>query len=556
MKSAIAAPLLSGTPPIGVIVQVNPSHIEVGFFGAADSSGGEFGDMVVISAREQLILAQVTEIRMQEHCEVSIDGSPRIVTRVGAIRPLCTLDEKEQRVKVGIDRYPRIQDLVYLAPDSALSLLASDSAARAGDVTLEVGKLGSVDGPLISLPPERLFSTHAAVIGTTGAGKSWSVARLVEECARYRAKIILFDPSGEFGALNRSTVHVHLGRSGAHERSVQVSVPYYHLTESDLFAIFRPSGPSQGPMLRAAISSLKLARLAPQIAPAGTIHKAHRSKKQFMVEHENFLEEIESPWANFEIQHLAAQIENECVNPQASPTEPMVWGGVNPVDQANCMPLISRVNDVIHNPGLAPIFNPGGSKSLIEVFDAFIDAPEARVLCVSLKNLSFASNAREVILNALGRRLYDLARAERFVGRPTLLILDEAHQFLNTTLDKDESFRMYNAFALIAKEGRKYGLTMCLATQRPRDIPEGVLSQMGTIIIHRLINDHDLKIVERASGELDRFTSARIPVLAPGEAIIVGVHFPVPLHIRVSAPECRPTFKGADYQSCWRKQPV
>ncbi len=545
--------------PSGMVIEVSASRIKVGFFvhqgdELSNNSGSEFGDLVVVELDKCHIIGQVVDVRLEGGRSVIVDGVEYRINRVGEIRLLCTVDILSERVHIGIEVYPHIADLFFPAPSSVLQILAEGSKKTKSEVLLSLGNMRDASGPPLALPPERLFTCHAAVLGTTGAGKSWTLARLVEQCAKFQSKVILFDPSGEFAGLNHNTRHLHFGAAEAGDIvSLPVALPHHHLTESDLFAIFRPSGPSQGPMLRAAVRSLKLARLSPQIAPGGVIPKAYRAKKQYLSEYQLYADQVESPWAKFDIRCLTAQIENECVNPQSSPTEPLVWGGVNPVDQANCMPLISRISDIINNPGLAPIFKPGKIPSLVEKIDEFIVDGDARVLCVSLKNLSFANNAREVILNAVGRRLYDLARAERFVHIPTLVVLDEAHQFLSQATESELNFSATNSFALIAKEGRKYGLTMCLATQRPRDIPEGVLSQMGTLIIHRLINDHDLQVVERASGELDRFSAARIPVLSPGEAIIVGVEFPVALHVKVAAPECRPSFKGADYQQYWKK---
>ena len=92
---------------------------------------------------------------------------------------------------------------------------------------------------------------------------------------------------------------------------------------------------------------------------------------------------------------------------------------------------------------------------------------------------------------------------------------------------------------------------LCLATQRPRDIPEGVLSQMGTLVVHRLTNDRDREVVERACGSIDRSASAFLPNLEPGEAAIIGVDFPIPLTIQISLPLTPPSSKSADYQMYW-----
>jgi DNA helicase HerA-like ATPase len=172
---------------------------------------------------------------------------------------------------------------------------------------------------------------------------------------------------------------------------------------------------------------------------------------------------------------------------------------------------------------------------------------------VSLKFLSFTHNAREIVANAIGRHLLLRARENKFKTQPLLVFLDEAHQFLDKQLGDENTRYPLDAFDLIAKEGRKYGLTICIATQRPRDIPEGVLSQMGTLVVHRLINDRDREVVERASGEIDKSAAEFLPTLAPGQAVIIGVDFPIPLTVQIACPEAKPDSKGPDYQGYWCK---
>jgi hypothetical protein len=116
----------------------------------------------------------------------------------------------------------------------------------------------------------------------------------------------------------------------------------------------------------------------------------------------------------------------------------------------------------------------------------------------------------------------------------------------------DDSALRLDAFELIAREGRKFGLNICLSTQRPRDLTESVLSQMGTLIVHRLTNDRDRDIVERACGEIDRAASAFLANLRAGEAAIIGVDFPIPLTVQVSAPVVPPMSDGPDYQTAWK----
>jgi hypothetical protein len=133
-----------------------------------------------------------------------------------------------------------------------------------------------------------------------------------------------------------------------------------------------------------------------------------------------------------------------------------------------------------------------------------------------------------------------------------VVLLDEAHQFLDKSLGDEFSRTDLEAFGLIAKEGRKYGLTCVLATQRPRDIPEDVLSQMGMFIVHRLINERDRAVVEKACGNLDAGAASFLPTLGQGEAIIVGVDSPIPLPVQIRVPLIAPRSHGANYIHHWR----
>jgi DNA helicase HerA-like ATPase len=546
---------------LGELRKISKAGVEVGLFSRtpkeqSTQGAGEYGEFVVVGSRRRAYFAQVVEAQFCEQEASTPTVSKRHYARSAKVKLLATLDFESNRVISGLESFPKLGEGIFAATPELVQAIAEGVFSKAGasnEVTLDIARLSGAGRLPLSVTPERLFGRHCAVLGTTGGGKSWTVARLMEECARYSCKVILFDATGEYNQLAQGVRHVHFGHDRDNQKgSQEIALPYYHLTENDLFAIFEPSGESQGPKLRAAMKTLKLARVCPEVAPSGVILKAHRSKVEYLEEYERHLADIEHPLALFDISKLCAQIENECVNPQSSPVEPLVWGGPNTSDQSNCMPLIGKINDIINSPGLASVFAPGDSVSLIDEIFSFIKNPDQRVLCVSLRHLSFAHNVREIITNAIARTLLELARSNRFRDAPLLLVLDEAHQFLSSELESKIVGFSSSAFGLIAKEGRKYGLTLCLATQRPRDIPEGILSQMGTLIIHRLINDLDRSIVERACGELDSGAAAMIPALAPGEAILLGVDFPVPLMIKIEAATAKPSISGGNFQEHWR----
>ena len=173
------------------------------------------------------------------------------------------------------------------------------------------------------------------------------------------------------------------------------------------------------------------------------------------------------------------------------------------------------------------------------------------MLRICLSGVSYEYKAREIVANAVGRHLLNEARNGKFRDLPVVVFVDEAHNFLGKHIGSEETIAKLDAFELIAREGRKYGLNICLASQRPRDITEGVLSQMGVLIVHRLINDRDREVVERACSEIDQAASEFLPNLLPGQAVIIGTGIPIPLTIQIRGPEAKPMSEGPRYQEHW-----
>ena len=210
------------------------------------------------------------------------------------------------------------------------------------------------------------------------------------------------------------------------------------------------------------------------------------------------------------------------------------------------------MGSTISAPEFACIFKPGTKKPLFDAIESFVTDATQRVLRISLRDVAFASDARQIVANTIGKYLLKTARAGAYVNSPIVLILDEAHNFINKTIGDEFSKEYLDAFELIAREGRKFCLTICIATQRPRDLPESVLSQMGTMIVHRLTNNSDRELVEKASGDIDRSAASFLPTLAPGEAILIGTDFAFPVSVKILAPACEPDSQGPNYQRLWK----
>lgn len=526
---------------------------------------GEVGEFVLIEGQQSLILGRISEIKVREPERRGITrdfAGNTDLDALGQIQLLGCVATDSLRVTAGVDAYPRLGDRIYAAPHRFIALLPQlmeVGGAEVPSVSLELGTIDTAHESVVSVKPERLFGRHCAILGATGGGKSWTTARIIEECLRHRSKLILIDATGEYRDFQGEHVtHLHLGNPVATAMgSIASSLPPTAFLESDFLALFEPAGKVQGPKLRAAIRSLRLANLKPELAPKGFIEKINQSKTAIEAAElaPGIASKLDDPSQAFNVNQLVAQIEQECVYPEGflprpqQGKDPTKWGGEDG-NFSHCLSLVARINGVLTSPAFSCVFEAEQKPSVSEAISAFA-SDDKRLLRICLSGVAYEYRAREIIANVIGRLLLGKARNGDLKERPLVLMVDEAHNFLGRHLGSDDYQAKLDAFEIIAKEGRKYGLTVCLASQRPRDITEGVLSQMGTLIVHRLTNERDREVVERACGEIDRAASAFLPNLRPGEAAIIGTDFPIPMTIQIKEPDTKPLSDGPRYQECW-----
>ncbi|MBB1636095.1 ATPase [Cupriavidus sp. UME77] len=552
---------------IGSVCTVRPASVDVNLplsprpgsthVGGYPFQRGQVGEFVIIEGEEHAVLGRLVETRLPERDRLAVEPMRDRDERpnpLGMVQLLTAIDPQTGMALRGVPVAPRIGQHVFSAHPLLVKQVVEFGNTPEGR-RIQLANFPHARDTQVSLSPSHLLGRHCAVLGATGGGKSWTLALIVEEIVRLSGKAILFDATGEFQTQDApGVVHVHLGgrRTGPHDPRRFVSFPYWQLTESDLFVLLRPSPGVQAPKLKEALKSLKVAQMAPALVNNGHVRKAGQQKQAFEQACIQNAVALSQPGTYFDITRLSNQVWEECVYPSAFGAQAAThWGGPTPNEQSACVTLISRIESELNSPSLECLFSPAGLDRLPDVIQAFLADPTQRVLRVSLEYLSFEHNAREVIANAVGRYLLGLARQGQFVDMPVVVLLDEAHQFLDKSVGDEFSRTDLDAFGLIAKEGRKYSLTCVLATQRPRDIPEDVLSQMGMFIVHRLINERDRNVVEKACGELDSSAAKFLPTLGQGEAMIVGVSSPMPLPVSIRRPRRPPSSRSANYEGLW-----
>lgn len=566
---------------LGYVAEVTPGYIRVqmpsalhltSFYHQGEVyNGGNVGSFVVVEGPEfgflgrlyELTLTQVERQAITEQNLQQLEQTFHPVAKVELLA-LFSVYEPEKIIKT-VSRYPAIGAKVFSCSNEQIGHYIKTFGIKKESINsapfVPLGKLTS-NGQECHVSLDSLFGRHCAVLGTTGGGKSWTVAKLIELYTEYtQNKCILVDATGEYSEVGNKQESIQMGTG-------EYIFDYKNLTVDEMFYLLHPSAKTQVPKLMEAIRSLKIVELdvnnelaqyyerdaadATKVIKANVV-KAGRAKRPLQVFYYQHITEIEDRNCNFNFNFLSKQITQECIF-DSDRTNVNNYGGRNDSDVSNCVSLISRVDNISSTGEYNQIFGfrrdklQGEPKNLTEAIEAFLEGDKS-CLRIDFSQVSFDYQVREILVNAIGKYLLYKARDSNFKETPLVIFIDEAHQFLNKTI-ADEYFaaKPLDAFEQISKEARKYGLFLCIATQMPRDIPLGTLSQMGTFIVHRLINEQDKKAVESAASVANRDSLAYLPILGEGEALMVGVDFPMPLTIKVNEPEHKPNSKTPKFK--------
>lgn len=528
-------------------------------------SGGIVGTFVVVEGESYGFLGKINEVFIPDKDQAFLNEKNLAnsdLHPIGKLELLMSFNYFDRKIQKGIDQLPQIGSKVYLSSAEFLKEVFESFVNKNSTVDnlFQIATLKNGENTDISLDPESIFGRHCAIIGSTGGGKSYTVTNLLEELIRHSGKAILFDATGEYKTLSSaysdridSYTFIPEVRIPPEESDKRISFHYSNLNIEDLFLMLNPSEQTQKPLLLEAIKSLKLlAVITPvetttlTIGTSGTIVKKDQQKRPFRTLMDRYSDQVNSPLANFDFSKLVYQIINECVY-HSGFNDINVWGGIDNKMKDYAVSLMLRINHLLSGDtgelnrqlfGIGESMNP--VVNVMNIISNFM-VSDKNILRISFENVPFESNIREVLVNAIGRMLLNQSRRGLYKETPIILFIDEAHQFINKTVFTETGgSSSLTAFDNIAKECRKLGLYLCLSTQMPRDIPIGTLSQIGTFFVHRIINESDKNIVEKATANINKAALSYLPILSAGEVLVVSVDLPMPIILKIKQPKVKP----------------
>ena len=416
----------------------------------------------------------------------------------------------------GVTRYPVPGSEVYAVSSPDLKqVYAADARAH-----VEIGTVFPTKDIRGALYVDAMLGKHFALLGSTGTGKSTSAALILHKICDIAPEghIVMIDPHGEYSAAFKE--------NGALFDVNNLAMPYWMMNFAEHCEIFVTSTGDDKQ-----IDSDILARCLLQA----------RSKNRIA-------ETIGKLTVDAPIPYLLSDLTN------------IIQNEMGRLDKATSsapfMRLKSKIDELKADPRYNFMFSGMLVGDTMAEFVGKIFRLPSNGKPISIIDVSgVPSDITSTVVAVLSRLVFDYAIWSRNEPqRPILLVCEEAHRYIpSDRIAKDSAVR--SILERIAKEGRKYGVSLGLITQRPSDLAEGVLSQCGTIISMRLNNDRDQAFVRAAMPEGARGFLDSIPALRNRECIICGEGVSIPIRIALDnlAEEKRPASEDPLFSQLWQE---
>jgi hypothetical protein len=452
----------------------------------------------------------------------------------------------------GISQHPNVNDTVHIVTERDLKRIYGGT----GDDQVKIGHLSSAENIEVRLSLDALITRHSAVLGSTGSGKSTTVASLLRSIVAPNgagqgspgARMILLDVHGEYTEALADIAMVYSTTPQPGEQSLVV--PYWALEAGELLDFIAGDlTENQEIAFTDKIQELKGARLQRAPLPGLDISSltvdspVPFSLKKLWYDLVDFeTTTFTGPQKNVPALELAGDADT-LTPPRYTPHAMGAAGPfLNTAQKGIRRPLnllrsrlLDRRFDFILHPGE---WEPTIEGVVAKDLDALLKGWLGHDKPITILDLSgVPSSALVRLIGSILRVVYEALfwsreKTEGGVLRPLLVVMEEAHRYLSPDAGSSAS----NIVRRIAKEGRKYGIGAMIVSQRPAEVDETVLSQCGTVVALRLSNPADRSRVKGTLPDNLAGLMDLLPVLRTGEAIVTGEAARLPVRCRVTLP--------------------
>ncbi len=503
---------------LGSIVSVSGSNMTVVLnanlnFSASGNHGYrlcQIGSYVVMPQSEKLVVGTILSLRDEGETD---DAGVHHGKKYIELSPLGTL--YQAKFERGVTLLPIIGDPVYATdPEDVRTIFA---AYR--DYDFSVGKISLFEQERLYIDPNKFFGKHLAVFGSTGSGKSFTVATILQKVAKFaNSHVIILDLHGEYVPA--------FGEWGEAFKISELELPYWIMNFEELVETFidesEASANNQIMVLKEAILDSKRGK--------------NLTLKEFLT--------IDTP-VYFDFLDVTTRM-------KGLDTERTLGGKEGPF-YGQFTRFLVRMDSKLHDKRYEFLFKPKSFRSSDTLAPLlkrlFTLDSDKTVAIIDLSGVPF--DVVNVLVSLLGRVVFDFnIWNKNRRDLPVLIVFEEAHNYLSPT-GKSKAAR--RTVERIAKEGRKYGVSCMIVSQRPAEISETITAQCNNFVAMRLLNPDDQNYVRKLVPESQSNFIDVLPTLRQGEVYIIGDAAPIP--VRVMLDKANPEPGGADIKffDKWRQ---
>ncbi len=409
---------------------------------------------------------------------------------------------------------------------------------------LKIGKYTISEMSDANLDGNKFFQRHAVIVGGTGSGKSWTVANILEKATNLKSiNSLVFDLHGEYKPLKDLPNTTLLKIAGPSDNPTDENIiflPYWLLSYEEIEALLLDRSDSNAPNQSRTLFDLIIKYKK---------EKLEEEDKQDILN--NFT--VESP-IPYKISDVLSTLETK--------DKEMITGSSGREKQGplhgKLTRFIQRLKSKQTDKRLNFIFN---SDDELLAYDWFISLVNKLLDFGNEKGLKIIdfsevpSDILPLITGLIGRLTFSVQQwMEDDKRHPIALFCDEAHLYIPANLKGGMEEKGLQSFERIAKEGRKYGISLVVISQRPSDVNKTILSQCGNFIAMRLTNPDDQNVIKRLFPDNLGDFSELLPILDIGESLIVGDASLLPSRVKIDKPKIQPSSATINFWDEWNKE--
>ncbi len=445
-----------------------------------------------------------------------VDGRELQVAEIGLLGEVPDLDTGEAgSFRRGVSKLPSLDALVYLASEADTAAVYAMEKRRA----VSIGSIHQDPRVPARIGVDDMLNKHFAMLGTTGTGKSCALTLILKRILEQNPNghVLLLDPHGEYGRA--------FGDRAEHMTRESFKLPYWLCNFEELTEVV--FGHEKEDMVME-IMHLRELVLTAKLNFTGNARDAGWITVDTPV-----------PYAMGDLNRLIDAAIGSLENRSNLPPYLRIKARINSLQS-------DRRYDFMFDTGLVV------RDDFATLLGRFVRVPANGKPLAILDLASIPSEVLNVVVAVICRLAFDFAV---WAGQrvPLLLVCEEAHRYApqDTALGFEPAKR---ALSRIAKEGRKYGISLGVISQRPSELASTILSQCNTVFAFRMSNERDQEIIQATLAEASSAMFSVLPFLGSSEAIAIGEGVPVPMRLRFDVlPEHeRPLSNSALFSERWR----